>query len=248
LTFLGEARTEEAKHANLGQGVVSITMTLPLIILAVFAIFAGFVGVNPGFPILGGIFAPNGIPFKEFLKYTLIAEMRPETLAFDVFPVLVSFAVALGGLGLGYLMYGRKPLTAGEVDPLIKILSPGVHNALKNKYYFDELYLRLFVKPSQWFSKNVAYVFLDKGVIDGFLHLTARVFTWLGDFIKMLNAWLIDGILDGVPELLARFAFVARRIQTGRIQQYLLLVALATIVIAVIFALSAGGSQAAVTP
>jgi len=174
--------------------------------------------------------------------------MRPETLAFDVFPVLVSFAVALGGLGLGYLMYGRKPLTAGEVDPLIKILSPGVHNALKNKYYFDELYLRLFVKPSQWFSKNVAYVFLDKGVIDGFLHLTARVFTWLGDFIKMLNAWLIDGILDGVPELLARFAFVARRIQTGRIQQYLLLVALATIVIAVIFALSAGGSQAAVTP
>jgi NADH-quinone oxidoreductase subunit L len=246
LTFLGEPRTEEAKHASLGEGVVSLTMTLPLIILAVFAIFAGFVGVNPGFPILGGILSPNGIPFKEFLKYTLIAEMQPSTLAFDVVPVLVSFAVALGGLGLGYMMYGRKPLAAGEPDPLIKILSPGVHTTLKNKYYFDELYVAVFVKPSQWFSKNVAYVFLDKGVIDGFLHLIARVFTWIGDFLKVMNAWLIDGLLDGVPELVARFGFVIRWIQTGRVQQYLLLVAVMAIVIAVVFALSAGGSSAAV--
>jgi NADH-quinone oxidoreductase subunit L len=245
LTFLGEPRTEEAKHANLGQGVVSVAMTLPLIILAVFAIVAGFVGVHPDFPILGGILSPNGIPFKEFLKYTLISEMQPETIPFSIIPVLTSFVVGLGGLGVGYLMYGRKPLQAGEPDPLIKMLTPGVYNTLRNKYYFDELYALVFVKPAQWFSKNVAYVFLDKGVIDGFLHLVARVFTWIGDLIKMLNAWLIDGVLDGVPELVARFGFVFRRIQTGRIQQYLLLVAVAAIVIAVVFALAASGTQAA---
>ncbi len=54
LTFWGDSRTEEAKHANLGQGIVSATMTLPLIILAFLAIFAGFVGVPTEFPILGG--------------------------------------------------------------------------------------------------------------------------------------------------------------------------------------------------
>jgi hypothetical protein len=87
---------------------------------------------------------------------------------------------------------------------------------------------------------------MDKGVIDGFLHLIARVFTWIGDFLKVMNAWLIDGLLDGVPELVARFGFAFRWIQTGRIQQYLLLVAVMAIVIAVVFALSAGGSSAAV--
>ncbi|MFW5709086.1 MAG: NADH-quinone oxidoreductase subunit L, partial [Chloroflexota bacterium] len=57
LTFLGEHRTEEAKHAGLGgpRNVVSITMQAPLIILAFLALFAGFVGVPPEFPIFGAI-------------------------------------------------------------------------------------------------------------------------------------------------------------------------------------------------
>jgi NADH-quinone oxidoreductase subunit L len=243
LTFLGEPRTEEAKHASLGQGVVSVTMTLPLIVLAVFAIFAGFVGVHPDFPILGGIFSPEHNPFHHFVGPTLVSE--PGTITFNFFPVLISFIVALGGLGLGYLMYGRRPLKAGEVDPMVRILGTPIYNTLKNKYYFDELYVILFVKPSQWFSRNVAYEFLDRGVIDGFLHLLARVFTWLGDLFKVMNTWLIDGILDGVPEVVGRFGVWFRRIQTGRVQQYLLLVAVAALVIAIIFALTTGALQAA---
>jgi NADH-quinone oxidoreductase subunit L len=245
LTFLGEPRTEAAKHANLGRGVVSATMTLPLIILAVFAIFAGFVGVHPDFPILGGIFSPNReIPFKEFLGYTLLE--KPELVPFSIIAPLASFAVALGGLGLGFWMYARKPLKAGDVDPMVAILGP-VYPVLKNKYYFDELYTAIFIKPAQWFSKEVAYVFLDKGVIDGFLHLVARVFTWIGDFIKVMNMWLIDGFGDGVPELVQRSGDWLRRIQTGRVQQYMLIITLVMVMIAIIFALSSG-ALAAPTP
>ena len=243
LTFLGEPRTEEARHASLGQGIVSATMTLPLIILAVFAIFAGFVGVHPDFPILGSIFSPQYNPFHHFVGATLVTE--PAKITFNFFPVLVSFIVALGGLGLGYLVYGRRPLKAGEPDPIIRVLGTPVYNTLKNKYYFDELYAVLFVKPSQWFSRKVAYEFLDRGIIDGFLHLLARVFTWLGDLFKVMNTWLIDGVLDGVPELVGTFGVWFRRIQTGRVQQYLLLVVVAALVIAVIFALTTGALQAA---
>jgi NADH-quinone oxidoreductase subunit L len=242
LTFLGEPRTDAAKHANLGMGWVSITMTLPLIILAFFAIFAGFVGVHPDFPVLGGILSPAGIPFKEFLGPTLL--VKPELIEFNIFPVLVSFVVALGGLGVGYLVYGRKPLVAGQADPMVKFLGP-VYPVLQNKYYFDELYTTLFIKPSQWFSREVAYQFLDRGVIDGFLHLTGRVFTWIGDFIKNLNLWLIDGVGDGIPELVQRFGSYFRRIQTGQVQQYMLIIAIIALVIGVIFALSSGVLQAA---
>ncbi len=242
LTFLGEPRTEEAKHANLGKGIVSVTMTLPLIILAFFALFAGFVGVPSDFPIFGSIFSPEYNWFHHLIGPTLVVE--PPTLTFNAFPVLVSFVIALGGLGLGYMMYGRKPLAAGEPDPLIRILGP-LHTTLKNKYYFDELYQIVFVNPSQWFAKNVSYLFIDKGIIDGFLHLIARVGTWIGDLIKVLNSWLIDGVGDGVPELIARFGTWFRQVQTGRVQQYLLLLAIAALMIGLVFALSTGVLNAA---
>jgi NADH-quinone oxidoreductase subunit L len=241
LTFLGEPRTEEARHANLGRGVVSFTMTLPLILLAFFAITAGFVGVPPDFPIFGPIFAPDGNPFFNFVSGSLV--VKPPKPAFNAFPVLVSFAVALGGLALGYAMYGRRPLTAGQPDPLVRVLGP-IYPTLQNKYYFDELYTLVFVRPSQWFGRQVSYLFIDKGIIDGFLHLIARIFTWIGDFIKMLNSWLIDGVGDGVPELFARFGAWVRGVQTGRIQQYMLLIMIAVLVIGLIFALSTGALQA----
>lgn len=244
LTFWGENRTHEAAHANLGRGLVSFTMTLPLIILSFFAITAGFVGVLPDFPIFGGIFSGAGhAPFGDFVGRTLVTE--PPHLSFNIIPVLISFAVALGGIYVGWLMYWRKPLAAGQPDPLVAILGENVHRTLKNKYYFDELYITVFVKPSQWFAKRVSYEFIDKGIIDGTLHLIARVFTWVGDFIKVLNLWLIDGVGDGVPELIARLGRWFRGLQTGSIQQYMLLVLVAALVIGVIFALSSGVLQAA---
>ncbi len=242
MTFWGEARTEEAKHANLGRGVVSATMTLPLIILAFFAIVAGFVGVHPDFPILGSIFSPHGAPFAHFIGGTLATE--PAEIGFNLFPVLVSFVVALGGLGLGWLMYWRVPLTAGQPDPLIAVLGP-LHTTLQNKYYFDELYAWGIVRPAQWFAKNVVSDFIDTGLIDGFLHLVARIFTWIGDLFKNLNLWLIDGVGDGVPELIGDLGAWLRRIQTGNVQQYVLIVAAAALLIGLIFAVSAGFLSAA---
>ncbi|HEX2907236.1 MAG TPA: NADH-quinone oxidoreductase subunit L [Phototrophicaceae bacterium] len=238
LTFMGEPRTPEAAHADLGQGLVSFTMTLPLVILAFFAIVAGFVGVPPEFPLFGAIFSPEHNPFHHFVIYTLLPEMQAEAPPFNWFPVLTSFVVALGGLGLGYLVYWRKPLVAGEPDPLVAFLGP-LHPVLKNKYYVDELYARVFIAPSKAFAR-VASEVIDRGLIDGTLHLIARVATWIGDLFKVLNVWLIDGVGDSIPELVALFGAWFRRIQTGRIQQYLLLVALAAILIALIFAASSG--------
>src|SRR5215475_1102020 len=92
-----------------------------------------------------------------------------------------------------------------------------------HRYYIDEVYSVVFIRPFQWFANNVASTFIDKGIIDGFLHLIARVFTWIGDLLKNLNLWLIDGVGDGIPELIARFGRWFRWIQSGSIQQYMLL-------------------------
>ncbi len=243
LTFWGENRTQEAQHASLGTGLVAVTMTFPLIVLAFMAVVSGFVGVSPQFPLFGAIFSSGGFnPFEHFVGATLLQE--PEAFAINYFPVLVSFAVSLGGLYLGWAMYWRKPLAAGEADPLVAVLG-SFHTTLQNKYYVDELYGRVFVAPSQWFAKNVAYEFIDKGIIDGFLSLIGRVFTWIGDLLKNLNLWLIDGVGDGIPELIGKFGGWIRWLQSGEVQQYMLLVAVVVLIISIIFALSTGVLQAA---
>ncbi|MBZ0296891.1 MAG: NADH-quinone oxidoreductase subunit L [Anaerolineae bacterium] len=256
LTFWGEPRTEEAKHASLGQGVVSATMTLPLIILAFFALTAGFVGVPTDFPILGAIFSPQNNPFHHFVIETLplndataafanVPAYHVEGPPFSLWiPFLTSLLVALGGVYAGYLVYWRKPLAAGEVDPLVKWLGDPLYTTLKNKYYIDELYQVIFIQPSQTIARLIGD-WIDRGIIDGILYAIARIFTWIGDLFKVLNLWLIDGVGDGIPTAIGAFGRWFRRVQTGRVQQYMLLIALAAILIGIVFAVSTGLLQAA---
>ncbi len=247
LTFFGEARTEEAAHAGLGgpNNIISQTMQLPLIILSFFAIFAGFVGVPKDFPILGSIFSSGGSFFFHLVERSVVplGNIAPQHPAFNIFPVLVSFAVALGGLYLGWVMYGRKPLKAGEPDPLIDILGSSLHTTLKNRYYMDDLYTMLFVKPSQAIA-NFINVFIDKGLIDSILHGIARLAVWIGDFIKVLNLWLIDGVGDGIPRGIYRAGGWLRRTQSGRIQQYLLAVLIVAVLIGLVLAVTSGALAA----
>ena len=254
LTFGGEARSEAAKHANLGQGVVSFTMTLPLIILTFFALGAGFVGVPSDFPLLNAIFSPEYNPFHHLIiealplpeataAYASLPDYHPKAPPFNIVPVATSVLVALLGLWLGWLIYWRKPLKAGEKDPMESALG-AMYPILQNRYYLDDLYERVFVKPSQWLGFQVI-AFLDKGLIDAFLHVIGRVFTWLGDLVKVLNLWLIDGVGDGIPIAIFNFGGWLRRMQTGRVQQYMLLALVAAVLIGIVLALSSGAVIAA---
>lgn len=248
LTFLGKPRTEQAEHATLGgpYNVVSIFMQLPLLILTPFALFAGFAGVPPDFPIFGAIFSPQDNFFHHLLVYALpfmenggYEVFHVDAPLFNWIPVLTSIFVGLAGLGVGYLMYGRKPLEAGQEDPLIKVLGEPIYTTLQKRYYMDDLYNLILVRPSQALARFVLAV-IDKGIIDSILHGIAYVFTVTGDFIKVLNAWLIDGVGDGIPKGIFSFGGFMRRSQGGHVQVYLLIVLAAVLIIGIIFAISAG--------
>jgi NADH-quinone oxidoreductase subunit L len=212
LTFLGEPRTEASEHAVESKW----TMTLPLVGLAVFAIGAGWLGITNDFPIIGGLL-PNYM--HDFVGETL-AE-HPEAIRFNWIPLLTSLAVAFGGLFLGWLVY--RNVSAGEADPLEKPLGP-VYSLLKNKYYFDELYDFIFVRPAYWISRTFTYLWLDRRIIDGFLHGVARVAYSLGGlFRNYIDRPIVNGFGDFVGESVKRLGRGARFIQTGRIQQYMVM-------------------------
>lgn len=212
LTFLGEPRTEAARHAQ----ETPWTMTVPLVVLAAFSISVGWVGIPEHFPILGGL-VPNW--FHEFVGSTLTK--HPSAVEFNPIPLLTSFVVALGGLLIGWLVY--RDTKAGAADALEKPLG-GIYKILRNKYYFDELYHLLFVRPAYWVAETFTYLWLDRGLIDGVLHAIANVAFVLGGlFRNWIDKPVVNGFGDFVGEIVKKFGRTFRFIQTGYIQQYLLM-------------------------
>ena len=208
LTFLGEARTKEAEHAQENKW----TMTAPLVVLSIFAIGYGWVGIPEEFPLIGGL-VPNWI--HEFVGGTL-AE-HPPVLEFSIWPLLTSLLVALGGLGLGWLYYRNVNSVKEDMFQI---------TLLKNKYYFDEAYNFLFVQPALWFSEVFVSKFMDKGIIDGILHVFGPATGGIGYAIRnwfdvpVVNEFLGDKLF---AENTYNLGKNLRPIQTGRIQQYLIL-------------------------
>ena len=135
LTFGGEPRSEAAKHANLGQGVVSFTMTLPLVILAVFAIAAGFVGVPTDFPMLGPILSPEYNNFKHLMiealplseataAYASLPDYHAKAPPFHIVPVATSFIVRAAGLVAGLYGLLAQAAQSGPSRPDGKLPGP----------------------------------------------------------------------------------------------------------------------------
>ena len=227
MTFLGEPRTPLAEHAHESNGF----MTVPLVGLSFFAIFAGFVGIPDNFlnTEKGAVFYNY---FKHFIAATIeepIAELyelhlvahKIETIPWSWTPLIISLTVAVGGILVGYWVYGRKPLTKGQQDPLIRPLGP-LHNFLNNKWYWDELYQAVFIRPVVWFSEVFVFEVVDKGVIDGILHIVARVIYTIGAAMKWLEQAIFGDGVDWVKDQFLAMTREVRQLQTGKIQEYAL--------------------------
>ena len=217
LTFFGKPRTKAAEHAS----ETTWTMTVPLIVLAVFAVGYGWVGIPEQFPGLGGLI-PNW--FHEFVGGTL-AEL-PKAVEFSWVPLITSMCVALGGLFFGWLVY-RK--VQAQKQDFLQI------PVLKNKWYFDEIYNFIFVKPAFWIAEKFTSLYIDQKVIDGFLHSVARFSLFLGHaFRNYFDKPVINEFLgDGTGNVVKASGSGLRKIQAGRIQYYMV----ASIAVLVIFAL-----------
>jgi NADH-quinone oxidoreductase subunit L len=212
LTFLGEPRSKAAAHAS----ETTWTMTLPLVVLAVFAVGAGWAGIPATFPLLGGVI-PNW--FEEFVIGVGFPQGHAAAAHASLIPLLTSLVVSLGGLYLGWTTY--RGIKAGAPDPLKRPLG-GVYTLLKNKYYVDEIYDVAFVRPARWLADTFTSLWMDRTVIDGFLHAIARAALWLGNvFRNFFDVPVVNGAGDGTGWLVRSFGFALKVVQTGRVQQYL---------------------------
>ena len=134
---------------------------------------------------------------------------------------------------MGWLIYGRKPLTEA-VDPLEKPLGP-VYTLLKNKYYFDEFYQAVIIGPTIGLAK-VCFAFDDQIVIDPIVNAVGRFGRWLSEWLKKaVDNPIVDGAVNGVGRVTAAVGEFMRATQTGKVQNYLLVAAVTVVLLLALF-------------
>jgi len=194
LTFHGKPRYDEHKvHVHESPW----SMLGPLVILAVLSVIGGWLAAPA---LLGG---PDY--FASFLAPVFAsgqaAEVVNEAAAhqLEIILAIVAVASALIGLGVAFWLYIRQP---GKPEQIAKSMRP-VYNTLLNKYYVDEFYAAVVIKPLMWISTNVLWKFVDVAGIDGTVNGIASSATSLGDTVRHTQSgntrsyavWVVIGAL-----------------------------------------------------
>ena len=216
MVFFGQARTDAAKHAEESPKV----MTVPLMVLAVLSVVGGALNLPfEGFHNLG-----------HWLGHTL---GEVEGLPLNLQVAGISTALALIAILISWFLYGRNPLKTGQIDPLKKPLG-FVFTGMENKWFVDEGYGVLIIKPFKWISQFLADV-IDWRFWHDFVHETIILgaYNWISNIA--LNEYAdqkgIDAFANWLGTATQWISGLMRKVQNGFVRSYALSVLLGVVLI-----------------
>jgi NADH-quinone oxidoreductase subunit L len=160
LAFYGECRAPADVREHVGEP--GAAMLDPLYALAVLSLVAGFVGLPQVWGDQIGI--KNSDSLGRFLAPVLAHVEAPHLEpAAEMGMAAAAVGMAAAGAALGWWLYVRQPGLPGRIARTLA----GTHRLLANKYYVDELYDALLVRPLVAVSDRVLFRVLDAGLVDG---------------------------------------------------------------------------------
>ncbi|HET7104622.1 MAG TPA: NADH-quinone oxidoreductase subunit L [Terracidiphilus sp.] len=219
--FFGRWRGEGHAHES------PKVMTLPLAVLAFFAIALGAIG-TPAWPWFHAFLGDRATEFS------MAGFSEPGLMAL----MLSSSAVVILGLLVGWWCYGNKSPQAEEPDTLQRALPP-VWTVLRNKIYVDELYGATVLAFYAWWARVSDW--LDRRVWGGAVAGVAGLFRRGAHLSRLFDIHWVDGGFDKGCEELDTSGGLLSRVQSGRVQTYLRLLALAVVVLTAILIWSSRG-------
>jgi NADH-quinone oxidoreductase subunit L len=204
LTFFGSPRYDEHK---VRAHEPPKNMLMPLMILAIFSTVGGWFAAPQFWGGQDYFHSFLGPVFAQADKLAPAVEMSEEAArALERQLSGVAVLVALIGFFVAWWFYIRKPKVP---EAMAKSLH-GPYTLLLNKYYVDELYLALIVRPLLWFSTNVLWHVVDEGIIDGTVNGAAYVAREAGGELRKLQSgnarsyasWVVIGAVGATVLLL----------------------------------------------
>jgi len=220
MVFFGKPRSEAAAHARDNPPLI----TVPLIVLAFFSAVGGILNL------------PRLHSFAEWLEHT-VKVIHP--VEFNIIAAVVASLVAVSGLFIAWVVYSWRYKQLQELppakrpdDPLRQWLGP-IFTGMENKWWVDELYWAVILNPYIKLSRFLAEV-IDWRFWHDWLHnsVIVRGYNSLARFLSgPFDLGLIDGIANGLASVTVRFAGSLRKVQTGYVRNYALMVFLGVVVI-----------------
>jgi NADH-quinone oxidoreductase subunit L len=235
LTFHGRPRMSHEVEHHIHESPKS--MTVPLVILAFFSLFAGFLGwphsllgSNRFEKFLEPVFAKEARVLQtEGESAQLAAGIKEEehTSGAEYFLMIFSVVAGLAGWGMAWRAY--RHADKGYAEPIARA-APPVYSTLLNKYYVDEAYDYAFTGRRKVGDMRLGVMgageassWIDSNVIDGTVNGAGWITRFSGTLSNWWDKWIIDGVLVNGPAILARLlSYPARLVQWGLVQWYAL--------------------------
>ena len=187
ITFAGKFRGTEEQAHHLHES--PLAMTLPLVILAVLSVVGGFIGIPEVISEGGDKLTAFLAPAVQSIPHTHAISHSQEYLLMAISTGLVLVMIVAAWFIYG--KYQRKEAT-------------GFAKVLENKWYVDELYDSLIVKPLHWF----------------------------GGFLKnIVDLKVVDGLVNGAGRIVNYGSRQLRLLQSGQVGSYVLLMVLSMVLI-----------------
>jgi NADH-quinone oxidoreductase subunit L len=253
ITFHGEPRDHHKfEHAHESPFV----MAMPLAVLATLSIFI-FYTPNPFSADQGWFFnkwinnpelhAPNSTRF-DFMQSEVVTETEQvvehnsshaeimysekytEAMHLAHYPAMfLSLFVAVLGIFTAFVFYQWKKVNVEKLTNSIKPL----YNFSLNKWYFDELYHKTFVAGLLGLSKIIYW--FDATIVDGIVNGSAEVTRRIAFFTGGFDKYVVDGLVNLMAYLSGFIGLIFRRVQTGKVQTYIVLVIFSLIILLFLF-------------
>jgi proton-translocating NADH-quinone oxidoreductase chain L len=223
-----------AAHAHESEPI----MTRPLVILAVFSVITGWA-------LFYIIPLPFGTPMLEaMLEYGEPYRAVDIQAIHHYWAMAASAIIMLTGVGLGLLFYApagfpyfvTTRLSAARTSERYS----GIYNFLIHKWYFDDLYWAVFVRPCLALARFCAKI--DWILIDGFVNGSAALTAQLSRLDGIFDVIAVDKLVNQTAKAVYVAGDWSRSIQNGRLRNYLMFLALALVgLFAGVFAWIGGG-------
>ena len=254
--FYGNCRLPEDPHES------PRLMTAPLVVLAVCSVLLGFIGTPawPWFQGFleerpdGGAWSVErrSVEREGIVTPATLSRSDAPTLSRSDAPTLhappqafsprnllphvplmgLSSLIVLVGIGLGYWLYGRKPLGgAGKVDVLERV-QPDLFGLLRNKYFVDEVYEWAFVSFTVRWARICDW--LDEWVWRGMVELLSYAVAGLSWANSFLDEYVVNLGFDRLCRRLTEGGGLLSRLQDGRVQHYLRIMGVALALLALL--------------
>jgi NADH-quinone oxidoreductase subunit L len=219
--FFGESRLRTHDSAYSGHDSVPhespSVMTMPLVVLAACSVLLGLIG-TPAWHVFHAFVNGEriGVDFGRFGENGILPVM------------LASTVMVLLGLGLGWWLYGRKPIESAEAPDALETIQPQMFRVLQNKYCVDELYEATIIR---WNALAASFsAWLDRKIWAGGVKGVSLAVVGLAWFNRTVDAKVVNAGFDAGCEGANQGARLLSNLQTGRVQTYLKVIGVALVV------------------